>query len=92
VQKPQRKISSPDWPTHHIEHNPSNLPPLEQVLPQFGQGHPDPTEKEKRGDLRSDAIRLRRKKNGIRGILHIRPEGNRFTSRNRVANTIFRTN
>jgi len=72
---------------HHIEHDQSSLPPLEQVLPQLAKDIQDLPEKAKEEILRSDRYACGEKKNGIRGILHIRPEGNRFTSRNRGANT-----
>jgi ATP-dependent DNA ligase len=72
---------------HHLEHNPTGLPPLEQFFPQLAKDIEDLSEEEKEEALRSDQYACGEKKNGIRGILHIRPEGNRFTSRNRCANT-----
>jgi len=47
----------------------------------------DLSEKERDEVMRSDRFAAGEKKNGIRGILHILPEGNRLTSRNRCANT-----
>jgi len=72
---------------HHLEHNPTGLPPLEQLFPRLAKDIEDLSEEEKEEALRSDQYACGEKKNGIRGILHIRPEGNRFTSRNRCANS-----
>ena len=71
---------------HHREHNRSETY-LEQILPQLAKDIEDLPEEEKEAVLRSDQYAAGEKKNGIRGILHICPEGNRFTSRNRCANT-----
>jgi ATP-dependent DNA ligase len=72
---------------HHLEQNPTDVPPLEQVSPQLARGITELPEKEREEVLKSDRFACGEKKNGIRGFLHIRPEGNRFTSRNRCANT-----
>jgi len=72
---------------HHLEHNPTGLQPLEQFFPQLAKDIADLPEKEREEALRSDRFAAGEKYNGIRGILHICPEGNRFTSRNRCANT-----
>jgi ATP-dependent DNA ligase len=73
--------------SHHLEkaQHGSSLP--DQILPQLARDIEDLPEHEKERVLRSDRFAAGEKKNGIRGILHIRPEGNRFTSRNRCANT-----
>lgn len=72
---------------YHLDQNPNGLPPLEQVSSQLAKDIADLSEKDKGEVLRSDRFAAGEKMNGIRGILHIRPEGNRFTSRNRCANT-----
>ena len=71
----------------HLQRDQGGLQPLEQILPQLAKDIADLSEKEREEALRSDRFAAGEKKNGIRGILHIRPEGNRFTSRNRCANT-----
>jgi len=85
--KVSREILISRLANHHMEHAQRNLPPLEQVLPQLAKDIQDLPEKEKEKILRSGQYACGEKKNGIRGILHIRPEGNRFTSRNRCTNT-----
>jgi len=72
---------------HHLERNPTDVPPLEQVSPQLARDITELPEKEREEVLKSDRFACGEKKNGIRGILHIRPEGNRFTSRNRCSDT-----
>ena len=72
---------------YHLQRDQGALQPLEQILPQLAKDIADLPEKEREEALRSDRFAAGEKKNGIRGILHIRPEGNRFTSRNRCANT-----
>jgi ATP-dependent DNA ligase len=72
---------------YHIEHNPGNIPLLEQVCPQLARDITELPEKEREEVLKSDRFACGEKKNGIRGILHIRPEGNCFTSRNRCSDT-----
>ena len=72
---------------YHLEQDQNSIPPLEQILPQLARDIIDLPEKERKEALKSDRFAAGEKKNGIRGILHIRPEGNRFTSRNRCANT-----
>jgi ATP-dependent DNA ligase len=71
----------------HLQRDQGGLQPLEQILPQLAKDIADLPEKEREEALRSDRFAAGEKKNGIRGILHIRAEGNRFTSRNRCANT-----
>jgi ATP-dependent DNA ligase len=71
----------------HLQRDQKGFPPLEQITPQLAKDIADLSEKEREEALRSDRFAAGEKKNGIRGILHIRPEGNRFTSRNRCANT-----
>ncbi|NWG03576.1 MAG: hypothetical protein HXY44_12045 [Syntrophaceae bacterium] len=72
---------------HHLEQNQADIPPLEQVSPQLARDITELPEKEREEVLKSDRFACGEKKNGIRGILHIRPEGNRFTSRNRCSDT-----
>ena len=72
---------------HHLQRDQGGLQPLEQILPQLAKDIADLSEKEREEALRSDRFAAGEKKNGIRGILHITPEGNRFTSRNRSSNT-----
>jgi len=72
---------------YHLDQNPNGLPPLEQVSSQLAKDIADLSEKDQGEVLMSDRFAAGEKMNGIRGILHIRPEGNRFTSRNRCANT-----
>ena len=72
---------------YHLEQNPGDIPSMEQVSPQLARDITELPEKEREEVLKSDRFACGEKKNGIRGILHIRPEGNRFTSRNRCANT-----
>ena len=72
---------------YHLEQNPGDIPSLEQVSPQLARDITELPEKEREEVLKSDRFACGEKKNGIRGILHIRPEGNRFTSRNRCSNT-----
>jgi ATP-dependent DNA ligase len=71
----------------HLQRDQKGLPPLEQITPQLSKDIADLSEKEREEALKSDRFAAGEKKNGIRGILHIRPEGSRFTSRNRCANT-----
>ncbi len=70
---------------HHLKRNPTDVPPLEQVSPQLARDITELPEKEREEILKSDRFACGEKKNGIRGILHIRPERNRFTSRNRCS-------
>jgi ATP-dependent DNA ligase len=72
---------------YHLEQSPGDIPSLEQITPQLARDITELPEKEREEVLKSDRFAAGEKKNGIRGILHIRPEGNRFTSRNRCANT-----
>jgi ATP-dependent DNA ligase len=72
---------------YHLQRDRGGLQPLEQITPQLAKDIADLSEKEREKALRNDRFAAGEKKNGIRGILHIRPEGNRFTSRNRCANT-----
>jgi ATP-dependent DNA ligase len=72
---------------YHIERDSNGLLPLEQVSPQLARDITELLEKEREEVLKSDRFACGEKKNGIRGILHIRPEGNRFTSRNRCSDT-----
>jgi ATP-dependent DNA ligase len=72
---------------YHLEQSPGDIPSLEQITPQLARDITELPEKEREEVLRSERFACGEKKNGIRGILHIRPEGNRFTSRNRCANT-----
>ena len=72
---------------YHLQRDQGGLQPLEQILPQLARDIADLSEEERERALRSERFAAGEKKNGIRGILHIRPEGNRFTSRNRCANT-----
>ncbi len=72
---------------YHIEQNTGDIPSLEQVSPQLARDITELPEKEREEVLKSDRFACGEKKNGIRGILHIRPEGNRFTSRNPCSDT-----
>jgi ATP-dependent DNA ligase len=72
---------------YHLKQDQKGLPPLEQASPQLAEDIADLPEEIREDGLRSDHFAAGEKKNGIRGILHVRPEGNRFTSRNRCANT-----
>jgi len=72
---------------YHLQRDQGGLQPLEQIIPQLARDIADLSEKEREEALRSDRFAAGEKKNGIRGILHIGSEGNRFTSRNRCANT-----
>jgi len=65
----------------------NGLPSLEQVSPQLARDITELSEEEREEVLKSDRFACGEKKNGIRGILHIRPEGNCFTSRNRCSDT-----
>jgi ATP-dependent DNA ligase len=71
----------------HLQRDQGGLKPLEQILPQLARDITELSEKEREAVLRSDRFACGEKKNGIRGIFHIRPEGNRFTSRNRCSDT-----
>jgi len=86
-----RKVSKEDLirklASYHIEQNTGDIPSLEQVSPQLARDITELPEKEREEVLKSDRFACGEKKNGIRGILHIRPEGNRFTSRNRCSDT-----
>lgn len=73
--------------SHYLEQGPCGFPPLEQILPQLARDITDLSENEREEVLRSDRFAAGEKYNGVRGIFHICPEGNRFTSRNRCANT-----
>jgi len=72
---------------YHLEQDRRGIPPLEQVCPQLARDITELPEKEREEVLKSDRFVCGEKKNGIRGILHIRPEGNCFTSRNRCSDT-----
>lgn len=72
---------------YHVEHNPNGSSALEQVSPQLARDITELPEKEREEVLKNDRFVCGEKKNGIRGILHIRPEGNCFTSRNRCSDT-----
>jgi len=71
---------------YHLEQE-QGTPSLEQISPQLARDITELPEKEREEVLKSDRFACGEKKNGIRGILHIRPEGNRFTSRNRCSDT-----
>ena len=64
---------------HHLEQISNGSQPLEQILPQLARDIADLSDKEREKVMRSDRFAAGEKYNGIRGILHIRPEGNRFT-------------
>ncbi len=72
---------------YHLQQTNKTLPPLEQISPQLAKDIKDLSEQEREEVLKSDRYVCGEKMNGIRGILHIRPEGNRFTSRNRCSDT-----
>jgi len=60
---------------------------IEQIFPQLAKDIEDFPEDEKREIIRSDQWACGEKKNGVRGICHVFKEANRFTSRNRCADT-----
>ena len=72
---------------YHLEQDQRGIPSLEQISPQLARDISALPEKEREEALKSDRFAAGEKKNGIRGILHIGSEGNRFTSRNRCSNT-----
>src|SRR5512139_3944368 len=72
---------------YHLQQDHGAFPPLEQVFPQLVEDIADLPEEVREDVLRSDRFAAGEKKNGIRGILHIRPEGNKVTSRNRCSDT-----
>ena len=72
---------------YHFEQEQGGAPLLEQISPQLARDITELPEKEREKVLKGDRFACGEKKNGIRGILHIRPEGNRFTSRNRCSDT-----
>jgi ATP-dependent DNA ligase len=72
---------------HHLQDNTDGIPPLEQIAPQLAKDIRDIPEAERVEVLKSDRFACGEKINGVRGILHIRPEGIRITSRNRCENT-----
>ena len=72
---------------HHLQNHPRGTPPLEQITPQLAKDIRDLPEAKRKEVLKSDKFACGEKINGVRGILHIRPEGVRITSRNRCAGT-----
>ncbi len=72
---------------YHLEHNQRSIPPLEQISPQLARDITELPESEREEVLKSNRFACGEKKNGIRGIFHIQPERNRFTSRNRCSDT-----
>jgi ATP-dependent DNA ligase len=60
---------------------------LEQIFPQLAKDSEDLSEEEKREIIKSDKWVCGEKKNGVRGICHVFKGVNRFTSRNRCAET-----
>jgi len=72
---------------YHLQRDQEGLQPLEQIFPQLAKDIADLPEKEREEVLSSNRFAAGEKKNGIRGILHIGSEGNRFTSRNRCSDT-----
>jgi ATP-dependent DNA ligase len=56
-------------------------------MPQLARDIRDLPPKEREEALKSDRLACGEKVNGVRGIMHIRPEGIRITSRNRCAGT-----
>ncbi len=72
---------------HHLQENADGIPPLEQIAPQLAKDIRDIPEDERVEVLKSDRFACGEKINGVRGILHIRPEGIRITSRNRCENS-----
>ena len=72
---------------HHLQNEPRGVPPLDQVSPQLAKDIQDISEEEREEALKSDLYACGEKVNGVRGILHVRPEGIRITSRNRCADT-----
>ena len=71
----------------HLQDNPRGVPPLEQIAPQLAKDIRDIPEADRIEVLKSDKYACGEKINGVRGILHIRPEGIRMTSRNRCDST-----
>ena len=72
---------------HHLQQDPRGIPPLDQISPQLAKDIQDISEEERDEALKSDRYACGEKINGVRGILHIRPEGIRITSRNRCSDT-----
>jgi len=72
---------------YNLQRDRGGLQPLEQITPQLAKDIGDLTDEERERVLRSNRFAAGEKKNGIRGILHIKRQGNRFTSRNRCTNT-----
>jgi ATP-dependent DNA ligase len=72
---------------YHLQNDPRGTPPLEQITPQLAKDIRDLPEVERKEVLKSNKFACGEKINGVRGILHIRPEGVRITSRNRCAGT-----
>ena len=60
---------------------------LEQIFPQLARDIENFSEEEKRQLMISAQWACGEKKNGVRGICHVGKGGNRFTSRNRCADT-----
>jgi len=60
---------------------------LEQIFPQLAKDIEDFSDEEKQKIIKSDQRACGEKKNGVRGICHVFKGVNRFTSRNRCADT-----
>jgi len=60
---------------------------LEQIFPQLAKDIEDFSDEEKQKIIKSDQRVCGEKKNGVRGICHVFKGVNRFTSRNRCADT-----
>jgi len=72
---------------HHLQSNSGEYAPLEQITPQLAKDIRDLPESERKEVLKNDKYVCGEKINGVRGILHVRPEGIRITSRNRYTGT-----
>jgi len=72
---------------YYLRNDQGGMPPLEQIAPQLAKDIRDIPEAERIEVLKSDKYTCGEKINGVRGILQIRPEGIRITSRNRCDST-----
>jgi len=72
---------------YHLQTHSGENSPLEQIMPQLARDIQDLSAEEREEALKSDRYACGEKVNGVRGIMHIRPEGIRITSRNRCSDT-----
>ena len=86
-QKLSRNYLTKRLAEHHLAQTSGDLHPLEQISPQLAKDIRDLSAEEREEALKSDRYACGEKVNGVRGIMHIRPEGIRITSRNRCSDT-----